>query len=836
MAVPLGINVKNEVVYLNLHEKYHGPHGLVAGTTGSGKSEILQSFILSAATFFHPYEIGFVIIDFKGGGMVNQFKNLPHLLGAITNIDGKEIDRSLKSIKAELLKRQTLFAEMDVNHIDKYIQAYKEGRATVALPHLVIIVDEFAELKAEQPEFMKELISAARIGRSLGVHLILATQKPAGQVNEQIWSNSKFKLCLKVQSKEDSNEVIKSPLAAEIREPGRAYLQVGNNEIFELFQSAYSGAPEKERNEEEKEFQISAVDFLGRKRPIYNKKNTKATEKRTQLEAMVEYISEYCNNNSIDSLQSICLPPLRTNIPYVESGSVEKNLDMSIPIGVYDDPEHQYQGNVKISVGTTNTIIVGSPQYGKTNLLEEMVRKLTDIYSPSELNLYILDFGSMVLKNFEHLAHVGGVVCSSEDEKFKNLIKFLNDQVEYRRKVLLEKGVSSFVAYKEAGYTELPQIVVFIDNMTMLKELYLQNDDPILQLCREGQAVGISFVVANAMTSGFGFKYLANFSTRIALYCNENGEYLNLFGSSKVKPEEYPGRGIIEIDKSVYEFQTFLAFEGQREIDRVNNMKQFVSEINDRTVEKAIRIPEIPEMLNDKYIFENYSVERRNVIMGLDYETVLPVIIKSDKNNMLAISGNDEERTNYIRYIINFLHNEAEKVELYIFDDFQKKLCDLYERFDGIKYLLGDESYKEIVEEIHNELAQRYQNLINVDGMEQSWIILVVNNEDIISKITSDKETLEKFKDIIGKYKMLNVFVIMGNVPNEKMSGFGISEIYKNVRDSKNMVFFDDLINCNVLDVPISAGRKFKKKINERDAFYFYGNDVYKIKVPTVTK
>ena len=155
MAVPLGVNVKDDIVFLNLHEKYHGPHGLVAGTTGSGKSEILQTYILGAATLFHPYEIGFVIIDFKGGGMVNQFKNLPHLIGAITNIDGKAIERSLKSIKAELLKRQTLFAEAEVNHIDKYIKAYKEGKVKTALPHLVIIVDEFAELKAEQPEFMQ---------------------------------------------------------------------------------------------------------------------------------------------------------------------------------------------------------------------------------------------------------------------------------------------------------------------------------------------------------------------------------------------------------------------------------------------------------------------------------------------------------------------------------------------------------------------------------------------------------------------------------------------------------------------------------------------------------
>ena len=113
---------KTGIVYLDLHDKAHGPHGLVAGTTGSGKSEILQSYILSAATYFHPYEIAFLIIDFKGGGMVNQFKDLPHLLGAITNIDGKEIDRSLKSIKAELQKRQYLFAEAEVNHIDKYIK------------------------------------------------------------------------------------------------------------------------------------------------------------------------------------------------------------------------------------------------------------------------------------------------------------------------------------------------------------------------------------------------------------------------------------------------------------------------------------------------------------------------------------------------------------------------------------------------------------------------------------------------------------------------------------------------------------------------------------------
>ena len=424
MAAPVGVS-KTGIVMLDLHDKAHGPHGLVAGTTGSGKSEILQTYILSMATLYHPYEAAFVIIDFKGGGMVNQFAQLPHLLGAITNIDGNAINRSLKSIKAELQKRQKYFAQADVNHIDKYIRKYKAGEVSEPLPHLIIIVDEFAELKAEQPEFMKELISAARIGRSLGVHLILATQKPAGQVNEQIWSNSRFKLCLKVQSKEDSNEVLKSPLAAEIKEPGRAYLQVGNNEIFELFQSAYSGVPEREDEGTGKAFTIYEVPDGGKKVPVYVKKKNKGQEgMNNQLEAIVSYVSEYFRSIQIPQLPDICLPPLRECIefPPVSKEAVQeqkKEVGFYAWIGVYDDPDHQNQDQYAVNLSAANMIIIGSAQTGKTTILQNVIRSLSEQYTPDEVAIYIIDFASMVLKNFETLNHVGGVVSSSEDEKLK---------------------------------------------------------------------------------------------------------------------------------------------------------------------------------------------------------------------------------------------------------------------------------------------------------------------------------------------------------------------------------------------------------------------------------
>lgn len=249
LEAPVGVDTLGETFKLDLHEKFHGPHGLVAGMTGSGKSEFIITYILSLAVNYHPNEVAFILIDYKGGGMAKSFEKLPHTAGIITNLDGAAIKRSLVSIESELKRRQAIFAEaskkVGVSNIDiyKYQKLYREGTVSEPLQHLFIISDEFAELKTQQPEFMTQLVSAARIGRSLGVHLILATQKPSGVVDDQIWSNSKFRVCLKVQERADSMDMLKRPDAAELTDTGRFYLQVGYNELFELGQSAWAGAP-----------------------------------------------------------------------------------------------------------------------------------------------------------------------------------------------------------------------------------------------------------------------------------------------------------------------------------------------------------------------------------------------------------------------------------------------------------------------------------------------------------------------------------------------------------------------------------------------------------------
>ncbi len=745
------------------------------------------------ATLFHPYEVGFVIIDFKGGGMSKQFLKLPHLMGTITNIDGKQINRSLMSIKAELLKRQNYFDEADVNHIDKYIIKYKNKEVSTPLPHLIIIVDEFAELRAEFPDFMKELISAARIGRSLGVHLILATQKPSGQVNEQIWSNSRFKLCLKVQSPEDSNEMIKSPLAAEILEPGRAYFQVGNNEIFDLFQSGYSGAPEKSSADSvsSREFRISSVSFEGKRECIFEqKKKGESVVNRTQLDALVDYVNGYCEEKEISRLASICLPPLPEILNYPEQVNRIDSMEILVDIGILDDPNHQSQSVTGLNLTQENTVIIGSSQYGKTNLLQSVIRGIASCYTPQEVNVYILDFGSMVLRNFESLKHVGGVVCSSEDEKFKNLFKMLHEEMEIRKEKLMKAGVSSFVSYKEAGKTDLPQIVLIIDNFTALKEFYLQEEDVLLPICREGLSVGISVIICNQQTSGLGYRYLANFAKRIALYCNENSEYGSVIDKCRMSPDNVVGRAITEVNREVFEIHTYLSFEGNKEIERVANMRDFVQECNRKNAGASARkIPEIPEVLYESELVSEYSVSRENtyrVAVGLSYDTVSVMEVDLLQQGFFCIAGRTKSgKKNLLRVIMEQLYDNIFTCpsEVYIVDSVDRNLRE-YESYGNVKeYTIDCGDLVEYVEQIHEEFTERYEMMTsgNLNLEKEPLKVVIVQNQDAITTLCKNADALKLYKDLLGKLKAMKICFIFMGIENAPIS-YSAPEIFKNIK------------------------------------------------------
>lgn len=840
MAAPLGVKSGDEVVYLDLHEKFHGPHGLVAGTTGSGKSEILQSYILSMATLFHPYEVGFIIIDFKGGGMVNQFKNLPHLNGAITNIDGKQIDRSLMSIRAELLKRQELFALHEVNHIDEYIKLFKAGKADKPLPHLILIVDEFAELKSEQPEFMKELISAARIGRSLGVHLILATQKPAGVVNEQIWSNSNFKLCLRVQTKEDSNEVLKSPLAAEIREPGRAYLQVGNNEIFLLFQSGYSGAVIPRENVGDiKEFTISKVDICGNRVPIFEQKRPESDSDVTQLDALVEYIADYCRQSKIEKLPDICLPPLKEHIPYSLSDYEKAESDVCIPLGYYDNPARQLQEITELNLTQSNVLVVGATSSGKTNVLQIILRAVADLYTPQSVNFYILDFASMVLKRFDQLAHVGAVITLREDDTMKSFMKMIMEELNHRKDVLSEKGFGSYAAYRESGECDMSQIILMLDNMAAFRESFPQYEESFLTLGREGIAVGISIVATSMQANAMGMRMISNFGKRVVLYSTDSAVYGQVFDRCRIKPDNMAGRFITEIDKEVYEGQCFAAFEAEKESAKMEEIDKFIAAVNEKYEGRgAARMEVLPEIVTMDYLRRRDTEKRRpyTVAVGVDYLSIEIKRISIQENNVWGILEKEHSgTTNFMKYLIQSLvdHAKEEPVQIRIVDHISRKL-DLWKEYpDIVKYSYNPAQVLDYIEEMAQILEERYQRMLDGDKEEdkKEQLVLLINSGEVYNLLGTNYKGQELYNKLVSQYRGLGMSLIFGKLPNASLN-FTMPPVIKAVRDGMNVFLFQNIGEQRLIEISAALGREYAKKLEVGDAYLIEGTNLSKVKTP----
>lgn len=833
MAAPLGVKNKNQVVSLDISDKSkgHGPHGLVAGTTGSGKSEILQTYILSMASLFHPYEVGFVIIDFKGGGMANQFTDLPHLIGAITNIDGREINRSLKSIKAEIIKRQEMFSNAGVNHINDYIKLFKENKVSVPMPHLIMIVDEFAELKAEHPDFMKELISAARIGRTLGVHLILATQKPAGVVDAQIWSNSKFKLCLKVQTKEDSNEVIKTPLAAEIVEPGRAYFQVGNNEIFELFQSAYSGADVPEgADANEVVVDIYEENMWGKKSLKYtNKRKKEKKDSLSQLQAIVDYVNNHCKQNNISRLPGICLPSLEDviNTDVFNEKAVDRLL-MSVPIGIYDDPEQQRQDSVVLDLAKENVYIVGSSQTGKTVMLQTITYELMRRYTPQEANIYMVDCGSMVLKIFEDSKHVGGVVLSNEYEKCKNLFKLLNMIVVDRKKTLSALGIGNYSSYLEAGYSDMPLVVVMIDNMAAFKEYFPNEAEEISTLTREAQGVGISFIITAVSSNALNYRIQANFAKKIALNCNDTNEYNSLFGRCKETPKEIPGRGLCLVDKRVLEYQTAIFGQSKKEAERSQELVKCIEWRNNECTSRALQIPMIPEKLVITEVQKsNTQLFRQNCTLpiGMDFATVDYIMANLREDAMLALIGDTSNRIRFTKNLLQMFANNIvfHDVEAIVVDDKAKSLEQI-SSYGFVKTYTNDvEDALTYIDEFCDDVVIRKDHEMNMDCK-----LLIINNLDVLKRVYADKILGKRLADTMKDLSEANAFILYANIENQAV-GFSASDVLKAIKDARKGILFAPLQENKVFEV---SGRiKQENAFDSTMAYYFSNNKCTKIKL-----
>ncbi|MCM3782839.1 type VII secretion protein EssC [Neobacillus mesonae] len=781
LPVPMGVRAGGKRVYLNLHDKIerqgHGPHGLIAGTTGSGKSEVIQSIVASLASEFHPHDLAFMLIDYKGGGMSNTFDKLPHVVGTITNLDQSLMERAKISLRAELVRRQKILNDAgNLQHIDEYYK-WLNTNAAEPLPHLVIIIDEFAQLKREQPEFMDELISIAAIGRTLGVHLILATQKPAGVVDDKIWSNSRFRICLRVQSEGDSRDMIKIPNAAWITKPGRGYFQVGSDEVFEEMQFAWSGAPYTSHTDDSaSSLPLMEVRLNGKREPLLTGERVSMMQSEgssKQLQVFIDHISEVAEQAGIERLQGPWLPPLPEVIEWEELESTEAYASdpgqLEPVVGIVDDLINQKQLPMSMNVSQGHLAVYGMPGLGKTSFVQTLLMSLAR--GTSNWHGYVIDMGRM-MRDFNRLPQIGGVMSAEDNDRIKRLFRYLAKVFTQRRDLIADAGVKTVASYRRSTGQQLPQIIVVIDGYLSFRNSYPDENEQLELLLREGTSLGITFVVtANRITDIFE-KIRSNITNAITFEMADPSDYYYAVGRPARTPNGFPpGRGLVKGQTPPLEFQAVLPVSGTDEAERADQLRSLIGTIRDTFKgTEAQKIEPLPDVITLEEVIKNtsrtLSQEHRdvfNVPVGLmtDDLEVFNISLREGPHFMVA-SPLESGKTSFMQTWMLSLayHYSPEELHMYSIDTRygEDGLSSLRHLPHIRKIASRDEELMPLIQEVHDTVMRLSAN---DTGPE---VVLFIDDADTLAKQMNDFTMKDQLSAIVRQGRDRGVHVIIAGV------------------------------------------------------------------------
>lgn len=489
LAVPIGRS-SHDVVSVDLIAD--GPHGLVGGTTGSGKSEFLRTLVAGLAASHDPSRLNFILIDFKGGAAFAACERLPHTIGTITNLDAGLASRAVRALEAELQRRQRLFAGAGVESLPAYLATSPAS----PLPRIVLVIDEFAMLTQEFPDVLASLVSIAAVGRTLGVHLLLATQRPAGVVTEDILTNTNLRIALRVQSREDSSNVIGTSQAAEIPRqfPGRALIRRGADDLVPVQTALGTGIPQRE---DAAPVTVRAVNVFGE--PIHEsatpRESGSAPQPQTEneLDHLIDTIIDAHRELGLGHPRPVWPPPLgdRVDLGNPGPGSLQPGGTTGAgPVAVValaDEPDLQRQIPVGWELTQGNLLLLGLPGSGTSTALLSIGVALAQEHAPGDLELLCLDAGGGRLSDIAALPHTSTWVGEGAGERRARLLRYLIGEVRRRQRV--------------AGPWR--RTVVLIDGLAALRDelqepASLELWDGLLRAYTDGPEVGVSFAVSAA--------------------------------------------------------------------------------------------------------------------------------------------------------------------------------------------------------------------------------------------------------------------------------------------------------------------------------------------------
>ncbi len=517
-----------------------GPHALVAGTTGSGKSELLQVLVASLAAARGPDDVTFLLIDYKGGAAFAECARLPHTVALLTDLDPALTSRALRSLQAELRRRERLLASAECADVSQYRRA--TGREPIA--RLVIVVDEFAGLADELPDFVAGLIGVAQRGRSLGVHLVLATQRPGGAVSPEIRANAALRIVLRVLEPAESTDLVGVPDAARFvaGRPGSALI------LTAVGVTGMRTARVSCRREVVDRVQVISLDEWGR-RPS---PSTEPVAGPTDLSELVAAARDTAAEMRLPGPRPLWAPPLPVRL--TTSALVGPAQPLQVPIGLIDVPDAQRQDPLTIDIGVGGSVlVVGGPRSGRSTVLRTIALEAARRSPPASLHVYAIDSGGS-LRDLSQLPHCGTVAGPDEPRVTRRLLRRLSSSLIRR----LDRSAVGGAAMSHPA-TPDPSVLVLIDGWEQLSRLSEEHDggastDLLVRIMRDGPAVGFTVVVTGDRTT-LSSRVAGVAATKFVLRLADRGDFaLAGLDFRRVPSALPPGRAIRTEDAAEVQF------------------------------------------------------------------------------------------------------------------------------------------------------------------------------------------------------------------------------------------------------------------------------------------
>jgi S-DNA-T family DNA segregation ATPase FtsK/SpoIIIE len=725
LNVPIGMRADGNPLMIDFKEaadKGMGPHGLVIGATGSGKSELLRTIVVSLAITHDPHMVNFVLIDFKGGASFADFGALPHVAGIITNLEGdlSLVDRVYYSLLGEQQRRQRLLRDAgNLDNIKQYQAKWQMNPDLEPMPHLLIIADEFAELIVNRPDFLELFITMGRVGRSLGLHLLFATQRLDEGRIRGLEGHLRYRICLRTFSVAESTSVLGKPDAYYLpSSPGVGYFKV-DTDTYHLFKTALISVPYvPEREQVSPRARIREFTSTG-KLVKYRRQTSgilslpskpleaeEPSDLHTEMDVVIERLAHTSRPQAHHPVHQVWLPPLPKQLPLStvlqKCRSQELNGQrwskqspfgtLHVPLGLLDMPQQQAQEPFILDFSGTggHLALVGAPQSGKSTFLRMLVASLMLTHSPQDVQIYGIDLGGGLLRVFEQAPHVGAVCSKADRDKLRRMVRKVRKVIEDREYLFREQRIDSMTTFRtrrQAGeFADFPfgDVFLIIDNFAQFVQEF-DMEAEIAELIASGLTYGVHVVIAANRWMEIRSKLRDNIGTRLELRLNDpvDSEFGKVFAAAV--PLGVPGRGLT---KDKLQFQVSLPIIDASSAKELPSVQQALEDFIQRarqhwhgpTAPPVLMLP--PLVRWDDFPSAKTPDQPSGVPLGLEEFRLEPIFLDliTEGPHFLILGDSECGKTTLLRAWMRGIEQRYDKQEAsFAIIDYRKTLVDFAE-------------------------------------------------------------------------------------------------------------------------------------------------------------